>query len=164
MVNYICVRCGVQHAAAARPPARCDICEDEREAVYREGQPWTTLADLRRDHYNVIQPLERDLIGICTEPHFAIGQQALLIQTSEGNVLWDCVSLLDDATIARCEQQEGSPRSQARMPTSTVHWWSGVRPLMGLRSKCTLRTKVGSCARIRRWYFGRDRRTRLLRV
>ena len=87
MVNYICVRCGVQHAAAARPPARCDICEDEREAVYREGQPWTTLADLRRDHYNVIQPHERDLIGICTDPHFAIGQQALLIQTSEGNVL-----------------------------------------------------------------------------
>ena len=164
MVNYICVRCGVQHAAAARLPARCDICEDEREAVYREGQPWTTLADLRRDHYNVIQPLERDLIGICTEPHFAIGQQALLIQTSEGNVLWDCVGLLDDATIAACEQQEGSPRSQARIPTSTVHWWSGVRPLMGFRSNCTLRTKVGSCARVRRWYLGKDRRTRLLRV
>ncbi|MDQ5812848.1 MAG: MBL fold metallo-hydrolase, partial [Actinomycetota bacterium] len=83
-----------------RPPAHCDICEDEREAVYSEGQKWTTLADLRRDHSNVIQPLERGLIGIHTVPHFAIGQQAHLIQTAEGNVLWDCVSLLDDATIA----------------------------------------------------------------
>lgn len=122
MVNYICVRCGVQHAAAARPPARCDICEDEREAVYREGQPWTTLADLRRDHYNVIQPLERDLIGICTEPHFVIGQQALLIQTSEGNVLWDCVSLLDDATIAAVRAAGGL----AAIASSHPHFYGAL--------------------------------------
>src|SRR3712207_4660848 len=99
MANHICVRCGVQYAATVRPPARCAICEDEREAVYWEGQRWTTLASLRHDHQNVIQPLERGLIGIRTEPRFAIGQQALLIQTPEGNVLWDCISLIDDATI-----------------------------------------------------------------
>ncbi len=99
MTNHICVRCGVQYAATVRPPARCAICEDEREAVYWEGQRWTTLASLRHDHQNVIQPLERGLIGIRTEPRFAIGQQALLIQTPEGNVLWDCISLIDDATI-----------------------------------------------------------------
>jgi hypothetical protein len=90
-----------------RPPARCAICEDEREAVYWKGQRWTTLADLRCDHHNVIQPLEPNLIGIRTEPHFAIGQQALLIQTLEGNVLWDCVSLLDDATIAEVQAAGG---------------------------------------------------------
>jgi glyoxylase-like metal-dependent hydrolase (beta-lactamase superfamily II) len=77
----------------------CAICEDEREAVYWKGQRWTTLADLRRDHQNVIQLLEPGLIGIRMEPHFAIGQQALLIRTPEGNMLWDCVSLIDDATI-----------------------------------------------------------------
>jgi hypothetical protein len=49
MSNYMCVRCGVQYAATVRPPARCAICEDEREAVYSEGQRWTTLADLRRE-------------------------------------------------------------------------------------------------------------------
>ena len=95
---------------------------DEREAVYREGQPWTTLADLRRDHYNVIQPLERDLIGICTEPHFAIGQQALLIQTSEGNVLWDCVSLLDDATIAAVRAAGGL----AAIASSHPHFYGAL--------------------------------------
>ena len=83
MVSYICVRCGVQYAATVRPPARCAICEDEREAVYREGQRWTTLADLRREHQNVIERLEPGLIGIRTEPRFAIGQQALLIRTPE---------------------------------------------------------------------------------
>jgi hypothetical protein len=79
VANYTCVRCGVRYAATVRPPARCAICEDEREAVYSEGQRWTTLADLRRAHQNVIQPLEPGLIGIRTEPHFAIGQQAPLI-------------------------------------------------------------------------------------
>jgi glyoxylase-like metal-dependent hydrolase (beta-lactamase superfamily II) len=39
------------------------------------------------------------LTGIGTEPRFAIGQRALLVQTAQGNVLWDCVSLIDDATI-----------------------------------------------------------------
>jgi hypothetical protein len=98
MVNYICVRCGVQYAATASPPGLCAICEDEHEVVYWEGQRWTTLADLRRDYHNVIQQLEPGLIGIYAEPRFAIGQQALLIRTPEGNVLWDCVNLLDDAT------------------------------------------------------------------
>jgi hypothetical protein len=121
MTNYICVRCGVQYAATVRPPAHCDICEDEREAVYSEGQKWTTLADLRRDHSNVIQPLERGLIGIHTVPHFAIGQQAHLIQTAEGNVLWDCVSLLAPTRPSRrCERREDSPRSQVLIPISTV--------------------------------------------
>ena len=31
-------------------------------------------------------------------PHFAIGQRALLLRTDKGNVLWDCISLLDEAT------------------------------------------------------------------
>jgi glyoxylase-like metal-dependent hydrolase (beta-lactamase superfamily II) len=40
------------------------------------------------------------LFGIGTVPNFAIDQRALLLCTSEGNFLWDCVSLVDDATIA----------------------------------------------------------------
>jgi hypothetical protein len=48
------VRCGVQYAATVRPPARCAICEDEREAVYWKGQRWTTLATL--DTYSHMLP------------------------------------------------------------------------------------------------------------
>ena len=39
----------------------------------------------------------RAWIGI--EPEFAIGQRALLVQSPSRNLLWDCVSLTDAATI-----------------------------------------------------------------
>jgi hypothetical protein len=44
--------------------------------------------------------LRDDLFEIRTEPTFGIGQRALLVRTSDGNVLWDCISLLDGATVA----------------------------------------------------------------
>jgi glyoxylase-like metal-dependent hydrolase (beta-lactamase superfamily II) len=42
---------------------------------------------------------ESELIGIGTSPMFGIGQRALLVRTPEGNVLWDCISLIDDAIV-----------------------------------------------------------------
>ena len=33
-------------------------------------------------------------------PAFGIGQRALLVRTREGNILWDCVSLIDSDTVA----------------------------------------------------------------
>ena len=42
--------------------------------------------------------LRPDLLGVGVQPAVAIGQRALLVQTPHGNVLWDCVSLLDDAS------------------------------------------------------------------
>ena len=41
----------------------------------------------------------RACIGIGTQPAFAIGQRALLIRTPHGNVLWDCISMIDAATV-----------------------------------------------------------------
>ncbi|MBI1801135.1 MAG: MBL fold metallo-hydrolase [Chloroflexi bacterium] len=99
MPHYICVTCGVQFVETAEPPAHCPICEDERQYVNWNGQQWTTLEQLRAQRHNVLKPVEPALTGIGTEPSFAIGQRALLVQSPEGNVLWDCISLLDDATI-----------------------------------------------------------------
>jgi hypothetical protein len=42
---------------------------------------------------------EAELIGIGTSPAFGIGQRALLVRTPRGNVLWDCISLIDDAIV-----------------------------------------------------------------
>jgi glyoxylase-like metal-dependent hydrolase (beta-lactamase superfamily II) len=42
---------------------------------------------------------EAELIGIGTAPLFGIGQRALLVRTSHGNVLWDCIGLIDDAMV-----------------------------------------------------------------
>ncbi len=97
--TFICTTCGTQFLPAATPPAACPICDDERQYVGAAGQTWTTLAQLRRTHRNMFQQLEPNLYGIGSAPQFAIGQRALLIRTSQGNVLWDCISLLDDATI-----------------------------------------------------------------
>jgi glyoxylase-like metal-dependent hydrolase (beta-lactamase superfamily II) len=98
--NYICKTCGVQHAASENPPERCVICVDERQYIGWGGQQWTALAELREAGYtNDLREHEPGLTGIGTRPHFGIGQRALLLQTPAGNVLWDCISFIDDATV-----------------------------------------------------------------
>jgi hypothetical protein len=125
MPNYICVTCGNQHAESSEPPSHCPICEDERQYVNPKGQTWTTLDELEREYHNVITPLEPGLTEILTEPQFGIGQRALLVQTPQGNVLWDCVSLIDDATIEAIEALGGISSlamSHPHMYASMVEW------------------------------------------
>lgn len=97
--HFICSTCGTQYPAAEQPPAHCPICEDERQYIGPRGQQWTTLEALQVEHHNLIRMIEPGLTGIGTVPSFAIGQRALLVQTPEGNVLWDCISLIDETTI-----------------------------------------------------------------
>jgi hypothetical protein len=92
--------CGTQFAASETAPAHCQICEDERQYIGWQGQKWTTLADLQVNHHNIIKTKEANLTGIGTHPGFAIGQRALLVQTPAGNLLWDCISLIDEPTTA----------------------------------------------------------------
>jgi hypothetical protein len=100
MESYICKTCGVQAAASEREPATCKICDDERQYVGLDGQQWTTMEEMRAAGYsNEIRDEEPGLTGISTTPRFAIGQRALLVQTAEGNILYDCLSYLDDETI-----------------------------------------------------------------
>lgn len=99
MPIHICQECGTSFAEAASAPARCQICEDERQYVPRTGQAWTTPDELNANHVNAWRLLEPNLFEIHTEPDFAIGQRALLLRTPVGNFLWDCIALIDDATI-----------------------------------------------------------------
>ena len=124
-VCFICVTCGNQYAATEQPPLHCPICEDERQYVNPEGQAWTTLEELKRDHHNIVRSVEPGLTEIATVPKFAIGQRALLVQTSKGNVLWDCVSLIDNATIEAIEALGGISAlamSHPHMFGSMVEW------------------------------------------
>jgi glyoxylase-like metal-dependent hydrolase (beta-lactamase superfamily II) len=107
MVNFICVQCGTQFAETAGPPPRCPICEDERQFVRHTGQEWTTLEQLAADHHNRLEEEAPRLLGIGTEPEFAIGQRALLLQSPGGNLLWDCISLLDNQTAAEIDARGG---------------------------------------------------------
>ncbi len=100
MPFYICKTCGVEYAESEAPPAKCIICEDERQYVGWGGQQWTTMDGLKADGYsNDIREEEPGLTGIGITPSFSIGQRALLVQTDEGNILYDCISLLDDEAI-----------------------------------------------------------------
>ncbi len=99
MPAWICATCGVQHRDTPQPPPSCPICLDERQYVGWGGQEWTSPVELGRDHRNDLREEETGLVGIGTSPSFAIGQRALLVQTAAGNVLWDCISLVDEATV-----------------------------------------------------------------
>jgi glyoxylase-like metal-dependent hydrolase (beta-lactamase superfamily II) len=125
MQNYICKTCGTQFSASDNPPPHCPICEDERQYIGWNGQTWTTMEALRQDHHNIFKTVENRLTGIGTHPGFAIGQRALLVQTSEGNVLWDCISLVDQATIALVRSLGGIAAIAISHPhfyTSMVEW------------------------------------------
>ena len=125
MNNYICTTCGHQFAESLEPPDRCPICNDDRQYVNPRGQAWITLDELARGHRNVLKLLERGLIGIATEPRFAIGQRALHVQAPKGNVMWDCVSLIDDATIESVKSLGGISSlamSHPHLVGSMVEW------------------------------------------
>ena len=96
MTAWICATCGVQHPDAPHPPPGCAVCEDERQFLGPDGQRWVGPDELAAEHRTVLSEVEPDLVGIGIEPSFGIGQRALLVRTAAGNVLWDCVPLLDD--------------------------------------------------------------------
>ncbi|KAL1999377.1 hypothetical protein VTN02DRAFT_4596 [Thermoascus thermophilus] len=113
----ICSTCGSQHAVTTGLSS-CKICDDPRQYLPAQGQSWTTLRSLQsspaigyRNEF-VIETLpnpnlNRDcnhclLVSIHTVPRLAIGQRALLCCSPRGgNVLWDCLTYLDDDTVAR---------------------------------------------------------------
>jgi hypothetical protein len=97
MPNFICTTCGTQFAATEQPAATCAICQDERQYVKVTGQNWTTAERLRLTNRNSLRLEEARLISIGVDPPFAIGQRSLFVRTPAGNVLWDCVPLLDEA-------------------------------------------------------------------
>ena len=104
---YICTACGTQYAPSDKPPAQCTICEEERQYVPPAGQSWTTLKSLAARSFNSWREHEPGVLGIGTQPNFAIGQRALLLRTPQKNILWDCISLLDEATEALILQLGG---------------------------------------------------------
>jgi len=122
MENYVCITCGTQYPASSAAPTHCPICAADPQYVNQNGQQWTTLAELRHEHTNGLTEIDPGVTAIRTTPSFAIGQQAHLIQTSAGNVLWDCISFLDDATVAEVQRRGGI----AAIAISHPHFYSSM--------------------------------------
>jgi hypothetical protein len=124
-MSHICVTCGTQYPTTNDPPQNCPICEDERQYVGLQGQRWISLDELQKTHRNTLFHEGDNLWGIHTQPLFAIGQRALLLQTKDGGLLWDCVSLLDADTVSLVKALGGLSRIAISHPhyyTSMVQW------------------------------------------
>lgn len=125
MTVFMCRACGTQFAESENPPANCPICEDERQFVPADGQQWTdmeTLSKTCRVNWKEEAP---GLHSLRIEPHFAIGQRAFFIEYPGGNVLWDCLSLIDSPTIARIRDRGGLSAIAISHPhyySSMVEW------------------------------------------
>lgn len=95
----LCATCGVEHV---EPTGTCAICADERQWVPAGGQRWTSLRELRAQQHRVrIEELEPDLYGLTVEPRVGIGQQAHLVVTPQGSVLWDVPAFIDRPAVDR---------------------------------------------------------------
>ncbi|MBL8176432.1 MAG: MBL fold metallo-hydrolase [Bryobacterales bacterium] len=126
--HWVCATCGVQHGVSASPPARCAICEDERQYVGLAGQAWTSAAALREKHRNVFHEVAPGVWSIHTEPAFGIGQRAYLIQTGEGNLLWDSLTLTDGESLQRVRELGGVRAIAVSHPhyySAMVDWSDG---------------------------------------
>lgn len=104
---WLCVACGVEYEPTASPPAACQICVDERQYVPDAGQQWTTLDQLRNDGHavNVVQVAQNHW-GLSAS-HVGIEQQAALVQTPGGNLLFDVPGLIDNAAVAKVRELGG---------------------------------------------------------
>jgi hypothetical protein len=125
--NLVCVACGTQFPTTDRAALpTCFICDDPRQYTPRTGQAFTTMGDVRAAHKNEFtrMPISDNDDGhfteITTHPKLAIGQRAILISTPAGNVLWDCLTLLDGATAAAINARGGL----AAVVISHPHYYS----------------------------------------
>ncbi|KAL2216261.1 putative metallo-beta-lactamase domain protein [Thermoascus aurantiacus ATCC 26904] len=128
----VCSTCGSQHAVTASAGLKsCRICDDPRQYLPATGQSWTTLRALQqsKQYRNefVIDKIKDNLllVSIYTVPKFAIGQRALLCCSPRGNVLWDCLTYIDDETVNRIKQLGGVRAIVISHPhyySTCLHW------------------------------------------
>jgi glyoxylase-like metal-dependent hydrolase (beta-lactamase superfamily II) len=82
-----------------------DEMQDPRQYILPSGISYTSLESLLdgesspRNHNEILSlPGTSNIYTITTIPKFAIGQRAFFIKTPKGNILWDCVTLMDEPT------------------------------------------------------------------
>lgn len=105
--HIICTACGTQYLEDSNTRKTCPICDDERQSVPDTGQQWTNLNMLAEKHSVIVKKLNEQLYELKTAPSFAIGQRALLVITPGGNILWDCIALLNEPVISFIRSQGG---------------------------------------------------------
>jgi hypothetical protein len=102
----MCTECGTQYPENYTEN-NCIICEDERQSVPQSGQSWTTHEKLLEKHSVKIKKINDNLYEFTVNPRFSIGQRALFIISESGNIMWDCIPLLDEGVIEFIKSKGG---------------------------------------------------------
>jgi len=124
----ICTTCGTQFALHDAALELCPICTDDRQYIPENGQTWTTLDELSDTHSVITKRINDGLYELKIAPSFAIGQRALLVLTPGGNILWDCISLLNEPTIEFIKSKGGLKAIAFSHPHyyTTMNEWADV--------------------------------------
>jgi hypothetical protein len=126
--NLICTTCGTQYGLAMTGDKVCPICSDDRQYTPETGQSWTTLSKISQGHSLLTKKLNSQLYEIKIVPTFAIGQRALLVLTPAGNILWDCVSLINEPIVEFIKSKGGLQAIAISHPHyfSIMNEWAGT--------------------------------------
>lgn len=82
---------------------------------------------MKGQYHNNFKPDDVDsrITSIVTEPKFGIGERCILLQTEQGNVLWDLITWLDDDTVQYINARGGLKViviSHPHFYTTHLHW------------------------------------------
>lgn len=102
----MCTECGTQYPDNYSDNV-CIICADERQSVPQSGQTWTTHEKLLEKHSVKIKKINDQLYEFTVNPRFSIGQRALFVISEQGNIMWDCIPLLDEGVIEFIKSKGG---------------------------------------------------------
>lgn len=124
----ICRACGTQFFPKVGPPLECPICLDDRQYIPMTGQAWTDLAELNNNYTVRIKQIRSGLYDLKMDPSFAIGQRALLLESLGGNLLWDCIPLINESTIEFIKEKGGLKAIAISHPHyySTMNEWASI--------------------------------------
>ncbi len=164
MSTKICATCGTYYpekslhgippanltgTTSIQPPVTCPICADDRQYIPAGGQRWTTDTALQDKHSVKVRPLRDKVYELELTPAFAIGQRAILIVSPYGNILWDCIPLLDEALITFIKAKGGLKAIAFSHPHyySNMHDWA-------LTFDCPIYIHSSD----KQWTFGKDDR------
>lgn len=119
--HWICENCGTQYAASDTPPDACPVCVDDRQYVARDGQRWTTHAELV-DRLHVRIEDDAGLTGVGIVERFAIPQRALIVRGAEMTVMWDCISVVTPEAVERLGPIDAIAISHPHFYSVMVEW------------------------------------------
>ena len=110
ITNYkstICTTCGTQFPQDKKVTALWPICFVVCLFFCLFFLFWFNDEKQKKDHSVKISRINDRLYTLTIKPAFAIGQRAFLLLSPGGNILWDCIPLLDEETINFIKEKGG---------------------------------------------------------